>query len=108
MRSAILNSLSSLFAPRVIVDQPARIPDREVTRILAGTHDKHPVYLAFMQLLDQAIEEAADNACEDFNVPRGLEVHTGGGKYLRALRDQIHLRRSQPLKGRNAETIRED
>src|SRR5437764_68270 len=69
--------------------------EREIDKALREVPDKHPVYRAFMNLLENAREEAVDAVAEDSMSATAMAMHSGGAKYLRAVRDDVLRRRSR-------------
>jgi hypothetical protein len=89
--------LSNLWRRRhcIIVVRPAQMTEKEVDAAIGGVAETHPTYRAFMQLIDQAEEEAREAADKDSYLPRSLEIHTGGAKYVRALRLHVLMIRER-------------
>lgn len=85
---------------RIRVVRPDRMTEKELEKALTECAETHPVYRAFMQLLDRFEDEAHDKADEDLNLPRALEAHIGGAKYIRAVRDNVLTRRANAAKRR--------
>lgn len=84
-----------LFRRPIIVVRPAQMTPKEMDAAIGGVSVTHPTYRAFMQLLDQAEDEAHDMADKDSYVPRSLEIHTGGAKYVRAMRERVLVMRER-------------
>lgn len=89
-----------IFGGRIILVRPERMTEAEMDEAIGRVAETHPTYKAFMQLIDQFEEEAHDKADADIYIPRALEAHTGGSKYLRALRQHILARRERVAKKR--------
>ena len=85
----------------IVIVRPERLTERELEKALTEVAETHHVYRAFMQLLDDFEEEAHEKADEDLHVPRALEAHTGGAKYIRAIRNNVLGRREAATKRAN-------
>lgn len=86
--------------------------DEQITRIIKVTPPANPLYVAFMQLLEEARDEAIESEARDAPSPTAMAMHSGGARYLKAVRNDIIRRRHAKLKGKRPEiahaTIGED
>jgi len=91
-----------LPAPTVTVKREKDMTDEQVTRTIQATAPTTPIYRAFMQLLEEAREEAVDWAARDSWSKSAMAMHAGGARYLGAVRADVIRRRGAKVRGAGA------
>jgi hypothetical protein len=90
-----------LFRPRIVIVRPEEMSEKAIDEALAATPETHPLYRAFMQLIDQAEMDAQESAGQDVNLPNSLAGHVVAARYLRELRRDIVTRRQRARKSQS-------
>lgn len=88
-----LRELLSFQRPAIVVVRPDQMTDAQLTAALRSIPDEHQFYKAIIQLLEQTREEAIEDEANDSWSPTAMAKHSGGAQYLRAVRNDLILRR---------------
>jgi hypothetical protein len=94
--------------PKSPMQWPGHLSERELNAALANLEVTHPAWVALLQLIDTARENALENADQNMDPPTILAGYVGGAAHLKLLGDELHYRRELGLVQREEQPATRD